>query len=81
MVRNGVSFRGDIAPQPGDELFAADSKSGQGAGKVVDARSTGNGYDLLAVIEIESAEGQTVQLGTDGPKLELSELPYEFATE
>jgi folate-binding protein YgfZ len=71
----------DGTPRPGDELFAEGSTSGQGAGKVVDAQATGNGYDLLAVIEIDSAEGQSVHLGPDGPKLEISELPYEFASE
>lgn len=71
----------DTAPQPGDELFAADSTSGQGTGRVVDAQAADDGYDLLAVIEIESAEGQTVHLGADGPKLEISELPYEFSSE
>lgn len=73
--------RSETAPLPGDELFAEGSTSGQGAGKVVDAQASGDGYDLLAVIEIESAEEQTVHLGTDGPKLEISELPYEFASE
>lgn len=71
----------DVPPRPGDELFAEGSTSGQGAGKVVDAQASGNGYDLLAVIEIDSAEGQTVHLGADGPTLQLSELPYEFASE
>jgi folate-binding protein YgfZ len=71
----------ETAPLPGDELFAADSKSGQGTGKVVDAQATGDGYDMLAVIEIESAEKQTVHLGADGPLVEIKKLPYEFASE
>ena len=68
-------------PRPGDELFAADSTSGQGAGKVVDARPANDGYDLLAVIEIASAEAGDVLLGEDGPPLEIRDLPYEFASE
>ena len=69
------------APKPGDELFARGSTSGQGAGKVVDAQPAGDGYDLLAVIEINSLEQQSVHLGEAGPALELLDLPYEFATE
>ncbi len=60
------------APKPGDELFAEDSKSGQGAGKVVDAQSTGDGYDMLAVIEIASAEEGKVYLGAKGAILHPS---------
>jgi folate-binding protein YgfZ len=68
-------------PQPGDELYAEESTSGQGAGKVVDAQATGNGYDLLAVIEIASAEQGQVRLGENGPMLEVLTLPYGFSDE
>jgi folate-binding protein YgfZ len=70
----------DSAPGPGDEIFSAASSSGQGAGKVVDARpSPDGGYELLAVIEIASAEQGGLRLGSDsGPELVLSELPYEL---
>jgi len=73
----------DSAPQPGEALFAPDSQSGQGAGKVVDARpAPEGGYDLLAVVEIKSAEAGALRLrDTDGPALELRELPYEWQTE
>ena len=73
----------DTAPQPGDALFAPDSQSGQGAGKVVDARpAPEGGYDLLAVVEIKSAEAGELRLrDTDGPALELRDLPYEWETE
>lgn len=65
-------------PQPGDELFAPDSQSGQGAGKVVDASpSPAGGYELLAVTEIRSfEEGDLHLLGVDGPKLTAESLPY-----
>jgi hypothetical protein len=66
----------DTPPKPGDELFSSGSTSGQGTGKVVDAQAADGGYDLLAVIEIASAEGDKVHLGVDGPKLEFLELPY-----
>jgi folate-binding protein YgfZ len=66
------------SPQPGDELFAGGSTSGQGAGKVVDAQASGKGYDLLAVIEITSAEEDQVRLGEDGPILQILNLPYSY---
>jgi len=67
-------------PAPGDELFSAGTASAQGAGKIVDARpAPEGGYDLLAVIEIESAERGDLRLGDGaGPSLELRELPYRF---
>ncbi|MES9990819.1 MAG: folate-binding protein YgfZ [Candidatus Thiodiazotropha sp.] len=65
-------------PRPGDELFAEGSTSGQGAGKVVDAQASGEGYDLLAVIEISSAEENQVRLGEEGPMLEILNLPYSY---
>jgi folate-binding protein YgfZ len=66
-------------PQPGDELFAKLSTSGQGTGKVVDAQAAGDGYDLLAVIEIASAEEDQVLLGEQGSPLKIVNLPYPFA--
>jgi hypothetical protein len=71
----------DTAPEPGDELFAEGSSSGQGAGKVVDSQPSGQGYDLLAVIEITSAEENQVKLGEDGPRLEILNLPYGYSEE
>jgi folate-binding protein YgfZ len=70
----------DQAPAPGDELSSPATASGQGAGKVVDARhAPEGGYDLLAVIEIESAERGELHLGDSaGPILELRELPYRL---
>lgn len=48
---------------PGDALFAEGSSSGQGVGKVVRAQSNPEGgTDLLAVIEINSAEERTLRL-------------------
>lgn len=68
----------DVPPAPGDELFALESQSPQGAGRIVDARPAGNGFDCLAVIEIASAENGDVHLGVDGPKLNIGSLPYSF---
>ncbi|WP_316368658.1 CAF17-like 4Fe-4S cluster assembly/insertion protein YgfZ [Candidatus Thiodiazotropha sp. CDECU1] len=71
----------DTAPQPGDDLFAEGSTSGQGAGKIVDAQSSGDGYELLAIIEIASAEENQVKLGESGPRLEILNLPYSYSEE
>jgi folate-binding protein YgfZ len=66
--------------QPGEPLHAEGSESGQGVGKVVRAQSNPNGgSDLLAVIEISSAEQRALRLrSADGPALELLELPYKI---
>ncbi len=68
----------DTPPQPGDDLFAQASSSGQGTGKVVDARPANGGYDLLAVIETASVESDEVCLGEKGPRLQLQNLPYSL---
>ena len=66
---------------PGDELYTADSE--QGVGKVVDAQpAPGGGYELLAVVQIASLQGDEVHLGSaQGPILEFRGLPYPFAVE
>ena len=73
----------DARPAPGDALFAADSQSGQGAGKVVDARpAPEGGFDLLAVVEIKSTEAGELRLGDPGgPVLQLLEPPYDWEKE
>ena len=73
----------DTAPQPGQELFAEGSASGQGTGKVVaSAPSPEGGYEALVVVEIASAEGGEVRLGgPEGPRLEFLDLPYPLASE
>jgi len=74
-------FRAEVAsatcPRPGDELYSDASESGQGAGRVVDARPLGDGrHELLAVVEIGAAEQDRVRLGVGGPLLRFLELPY-----
>jgi folate-binding protein YgfZ len=73
----------DSAPVPGSDLFSPDSSSGQGSGKVVSAqRSPEGGVDLLAVIEISSAEQGNIRIGDEnGPLLLLQELPYPVELE
>lgn len=76
-------YLGEVAspatPRPGDELQAPGSRSGRGAGLVVDSRPVGGDrYELLAVVEIEAAEQGEVRLGDRGPILTLKAPPYGF---
>jgi len=78
-----VSFDHNGSVQPGDEIFSSISKSGQGAGKLVDAINTGdNHYEGLAVMEISSAdEGEIRLFDENGPLLSINEPPYDFEGE
>ena len=68
------------APARGTEVFSPSSESAQGAGRVVDvAASPQGGYELLAVVQISSAEADDLHIGdADGPRLRLLDLPYPF---
>lgn len=72
-------FAGETAPRPGDAIFAPDFP-GQSAGTVVEAQaSPDGGYDLLAVIQISSAEAGELHFGSEtGPRLTLHSLPYSL---
>jgi tRNA-modifying protein YgfZ len=61
----------------GDSLFSADLE-GQASGTIVNAaRAPSGGQDVLAVIQIDSAQQQTIHWKTaDGPQLQLQTLPY-----
>jgi len=68
------------APHPGDELFCA-SDPQQSCGQLVSvAGHPDGGHALLAVIQINHAEGaEALHLGSpDGPPLDLEALPYPF---
>jgi hypothetical protein len=72
------------APARGAEVFSPSSESGQGAGRIVDAAaSPDGGYEVLAVIQISSADTHDLHLvDAQGPALRLLDLPYQFeATE
>lgn len=73
----------DLEITAGDSLFAEGSASAQGVGKVVRAQANPEGgVDLLAVIEISSAEQLKLRLNNvDGPLLKLLELPYMLGDE
>ena len=72
----------DTAPQPGDELFGANTPDTerQAAGLVVNGQpSPEGGFDLLAVIHISSVEAGAVHWKTpDGPTLQFLPLPYSI---
>ena len=73
----------DQRPAPGTALYSEGSDSGQGAGKIVDARpAPQGGFDALAVIQISEVEaGQSLQGGGNaGPALQLEALPYDVPT-
>lgn len=64
-------------PQAGDEIYSPEME-GQASGMLVNAQtSPDGGYDVLAVMQIGSAETNDVHLkALDGPKLALEQLPY-----
>ncbi|TNF33071.1 MAG: folate-binding protein [Gammaproteobacteria bacterium] len=70
----------DEPVQPGDNLFAPGSTSGQGTGNIVMAQPDPNGgYAALAVIDISDVEQGKIQLHDEqGPAVEVQELPYRF---
>jgi folate-binding protein YgfZ len=78
-----VHIATDACPTPGTELFSASSASGQGAGKVVDARpSPDGGCEALVVCQISSMDAGDLRLqDASGPALELAELPYAFESQ
>lgn len=67
----------NVPPQPGDELYSPELE-GQASGTIVNAETApGGGYDVLAVLQIGSAESNDVHLkALDGPRLGLTPLPY-----
>ena len=70
-------------PKPGVTLYSKNSKSGQGAGNIVDAQiSPTGGIDLLAVITTDAAESNDIFLDdTFNIALILHKLPYTIETE
>lgn len=76
-----VHIASDACPAPGTELFSPSSESGQGAGRVVDARpSPEGGCEALVVSQISAMEeARDLRLGSaDGPALSIAPLPYDF---
>jgi len=65
-------------PVPGDKLYSEDL-GGQASGTIVNAApSAGGGFDVLAAVQISSAQGATLHWRSpDGPVLRLLPLPYD----
>jgi tRNA-modifying protein YgfZ len=66
-------------PQPGDKLYSPDFGE-QASGTIVNAApAPAGGSDVLAAIQISSAEKGNLRLGSaQGPALELLPLPYRI---
>lgn len=65
------------APQAGTELFSPVHRSA--VGEIVLAATTGDGTELLAVLQEDAAANGEIHLATpDGPALKLLDLPYEL---
>lgn len=72
----------DERPAPGTPVYAGGDASGQASGEVVAARPhPDGGFELLAVLRLEAAQSESLQLGdTDRPAITLRELPYAVTT-
>jgi len=72
-----ANLAGAERPQPGENLYSSDF-GGQSCGRIVNAaRSPEGGHDLLAVIQIASAERGDVRLNSPGgARLKFLQLPY-----
>ena len=71
----------DERPAPGTEVFSPSSDSTQAIGRIVDsAAAPQGGFEVLAVLQISSAESGDVHLGdAAGPILKMLPLPYALA--
>lgn len=70
---------GDTPPQPGDKLYGP-AFGDQACGTIMNAApAPDGGHDLLAVMQIASAAGGDVHIGSlTGSKLNFAKLPYEI---
>lgn len=73
----------DTYPRVGEEVFAPDSGSGQGTGRIViSSPAPEGGFDVLAVVQVSSAEQDNVHLHSiEGPVLSFIDLPYRVPLE
>lgn len=70
----------DAAPAPGDECYSAEMPD-QAIGMIVNAApAPSGGYDVLAVLQMSSAESNPIHWKSlDGPVLKLDTLPYPLS--
>lgn len=69
-----------VSPQPADNLCIATAQGNQGIGKIVDARPARQGYDALAVIQVDSVNVPVRLHDANGPAVTFLELPYPVET-
>lgn len=76
-------FDAEVIPAAGERLYSASSKSGQGAGQIVDVRpDPAGGFTALVMIQIDTAEANDLQLGdAEGVKMTITDPPYGFDVE
>jgi len=76
-----ANIAGSDLPQPGEKLYSSDFGE-QACGTIVNAaRSPEGGYDVLAVIQIASAERGDVRWNSlGGPTLNFMQLPYTISS-
>ena len=73
----------DTVPSPGDNLYSP-AETDQSVGKIVEAQpNPKGGIDLLAVIQIATADAGDVRLtaAEDAARLEFQDLPYTVTNE
>jgi len=77
-----ANISGSDRPQPGENLYSSDFGE-QSCGRIVNAaRSPEGGCDVLAVIQIASAERADVHWNSPGgPTLRLLQLPYRVTSD
>jgi len=73
----------DTRPNIGAYVFGKDDDTKEGVGKIVDSQANpAGGFDLLAVIQVASAEQGPLFLNSaGGPQLDLLDLPYTVTLE
>jgi tRNA-modifying protein YgfZ len=71
-----VHIASAIAPAAGEPLFSDAFGRDQASGTIVNAASTENGHDALAVIQMSAIAGAVHWKSPDGPAAELKPLPY-----
>lgn len=72
----------DHTPKAGDELATETSTANQYTGTLVNVQADAiNGYEALAVIQIKSAENETLKLKNADSEITVLDLPYSLDKE
>ena len=75
-----ATLAGDATPAPGDECYSVDMPD-QAIGMIVNAApAASGGFDVLAVLQMSSAESNPIHWKSlNGPVLKLETLPYPLS--